>query len=151
MDATSLGDRFVILAISVVYRGCAVPVAWKVLKAEKKHAWKPDWQALLKRFHGLVPKGWTVIVLANCGLYAKWLFEAIVELKWHPFLRVNSQGTFRHKGWYHWVPTMGCRWLGRGIAFKGRKSQLRCTLLGYYESLQICDNSVTKELFMYIK
>ena len=29
------------LAIRVVYRGCAVPVAWKVLKAQEKHAWKP--------------------------------------------------------------------------------------------------------------
>src|SRR4051794_31506349 len=28
MDATTLGDQFVVLAISVVYRGCAVPVAW---------------------------------------------------------------------------------------------------------------------------
>jgi hypothetical protein len=138
MDATSLGDRFVVLAISVVYRGCAVPVAWKVLKAEVKHAWKPEWQALLKRFQGLAPKGWTVIVLADRGLYAKWLFEAIVELKWHPFLRVNSQGTFRREGWYqwkpfsYWVPAKGCRWQGRGIAFKGKKSQLRCTLLGYW-------------------
>ncbi|MDD5268768.1 MAG: hypothetical protein PHO08_16860 [Methylococcales bacterium] len=68
MDTRSLGDRFVALAISDVYRGCAVPVAWKVLKAEAKHAWKPEWQALLKRFHGLVPKGWTVIVLADRGL-----------------------------------------------------------------------------------
>jgi hypothetical protein len=33
-----------------------------------------------------------VIVLADRGLYAKWLFEAIVELNWHPFLRVNTQG-----------------------------------------------------------
>ena len=104
MDATSLGDRFVVLAISAVYRGCAVSVAWKVLKAEEKHAWKPEWQALLKRFQGLVPKGWTVIVLADRGLYAKWLFEAIVELTWHPFLRVNSQGTFGREGWYHWQP-----------------------------------------------
>ena len=67
MDATSLGGRFVVLAISVVYRGCAVPVAWKVLKAEEKHAWKPEWQALLKRFQGLLPEGWTVIVLADRG------------------------------------------------------------------------------------
>jgi hypothetical protein len=57
MDATSLGDLFVVLAISVVYRGCTVPVAWKVLKAEEKHAGKPEWQPLLKRFQGLVPKG----------------------------------------------------------------------------------------------
>jgi hypothetical protein len=53
MDATSSGDRFVVLAISVVYRGCAVPVAWKVLKTEEKQAWQPEWQALLKRFKGL--------------------------------------------------------------------------------------------------
>jgi len=71
MDAASLGSRFVVLAISVVYRGCAVPVAWKVLKAEEKHAWKPEWQALLKQFQGLLPEGWSVIVLADRGLYAK--------------------------------------------------------------------------------
>ena len=79
MDATSLEDRFVVLAISVVYRGCAVPVAWKILKAEEKHAWKPELQALLKRFKGLLPEGWTVIVLADRGLYAKWLFEHTVN------------------------------------------------------------------------
>jgi len=138
MDATSLGSRFVVLAISVVYRGCAVPVAWKVLKAEEKHAWKPEWLALLKQFQGLLPEGWRVIVLADRGLYAKWLFEAIVELKWHPFLRVNSHGSFRPEGWFHWqplscwVPSPGCRWQGRGTAFSGKKSQLRCTLLGYW-------------------
>jgi len=53
---------------------------------------------VVETVHGLVPKGWKVIVLADRGLYAKWLFEAIVELKWHPFLRVNSQGTFRREG-----------------------------------------------------
>lgn len=102
MDATSLGDRFVVVAFSVVYRGCAVPVAWKVLKAQEKHAWKPEWQALLKRFLGLLPESWTVIVLADRGLDAKWLFEVIVELKWHPFLRVNSGGWFRPDNWFHW-------------------------------------------------
>jgi hypothetical protein len=138
MDATSLGDRFVVLVISVVYRGCAVPVAWKVLKAQEKHAWKPEWLALLKQFRGLLPAGWTVIVLADRGLYAKWLFEAIVQLKWHPFLRVNVQGSFRPENWFHWqpfsylVPAKGCRWQGRGTAFSGKKAQLHCTLLGYW-------------------
>src|SRR4051794_17441486 len=31
LDATSLGDRFTVLSIAVVYRGQAIPVAWKVL------------------------------------------------------------------------------------------------------------------------
>jgi hypothetical protein len=30
MDATTLGDRCVVLVISVVERGCALPVAWTV-------------------------------------------------------------------------------------------------------------------------
>ena len=39
LDATTLGQRFVVLAISVLYRGCAIPVAWTVLPAGEKHAW----------------------------------------------------------------------------------------------------------------
>ena len=37
LDATTLGQRFTALAASVLYRGCAVPVAWKVLPAAGKH------------------------------------------------------------------------------------------------------------------
>lgn len=48
LDATTLGQRFVLLGISVVYRGCAVPILWKVLPAAIKHPWKPEWLALLK-------------------------------------------------------------------------------------------------------
>src|SRR5579862_8853016 len=33
LDATSLGDRLTILAVSIVYKGCAVPIAWKILPA----------------------------------------------------------------------------------------------------------------------
>ena len=40
LDATTLGTRFVVLAISVVYRGCAIPVAWVILPAGAKHAWR---------------------------------------------------------------------------------------------------------------
>lgn len=34
MDATTLGERFSVLAISVVYRGCAIQVAWQVVRAD---------------------------------------------------------------------------------------------------------------------
>ena len=33
LDATSLFDCLVVLSISIVYRGTAIPVAWKVLRA----------------------------------------------------------------------------------------------------------------------
>lgn len=40
IDASSLGERFVVLAISIVYRGCAIPVAWVVIKAAEAGSWQ---------------------------------------------------------------------------------------------------------------
>jgi Transposase DDE domain len=139
LDATTLGDRFIVLAVSVLYRGCAVPVAWKVLKAGQKHAWQPEWRTLLGHFRRVVPADWNVIVLADRGLYASWLFEAITALGWHPLLRINhSQGQFRPQGWHHWVPLqslvtrVGQRWQGRGTAFRNFYGRLECTLLAWW-------------------
>ena len=42
LDATTLGTRFTVLAISVVSRGCAMPVAWTMLPANQPHAWRRD-------------------------------------------------------------------------------------------------------------
>jgi hypothetical protein len=42
LDASLLSDRFVVLAISVVYRGIGLPVAWTILPAGKKHAWQRE-------------------------------------------------------------------------------------------------------------
>ena len=64
MDASTLGQRFTVLAISVVYRGCAIPVAWQVVEATRKGAWRPHWQALFDHLQGSVPSDWTVLVLA---------------------------------------------------------------------------------------
>ena len=139
LDASSLGMRFVVLALSVVYRGCAIPVAWIVLPAAKRRAWRPEWLRLLRRVHGVIPKDWTVIVLADRGLYARWLSRRIVRLGWHPFLRLNTGGTFRPEGQQRskplktLVPEPGTSWAGRGTAFSGKPRRLECTLLARWD------------------
>jgi hypothetical protein len=45
LDATSLGERWTILSISVVIRSCAIPLAWKVLGGDEKGSWRPHWEA----------------------------------------------------------------------------------------------------------
>lgn len=140
LDASTLGQRFVVLAISVLYRGCAVPVAWKILPATEKHPWQPEWQALLKHFSTVVPPDWTVIVLADRGLYAKWLYQAIQDLGWHPMLRINQRGMFRPQGRPHPVPltqllpARGLRFASEGTAFQVREAQLKCTLLSCWDA-----------------
>lgn len=95
---------------------------------------------MLRQLRPAVPRGWTVIVLADRGLYARWLFGRIVRLGWHPFLRINTGGTFRPDGsplsrpLTSVVPEVGTQWSGRGTAFKGRGRQLECTLLGRWDA-----------------
>ena len=43
LDVTYLRDRHTILVVSVVYRGCAIPVAWRVLKSNEKGQWHLIW------------------------------------------------------------------------------------------------------------
>jgi Transposase DDE domain len=138
VDASTLGSLFVVLCISVVYRGCAIPVAWKILPATAKGSWQPHWLNLLDKFHGLLGDDWTVVVLADRGLWAKWLFDGIRKLDWHPMLRINRGGRFRPEGWHHFVPLtslaprVGCRWRGRGTAFATKAKQVECTLLVFW-------------------
>ena len=140
LDATTLGDRFAVLAVSVLYRGCAIPVAWAILPATAKGAWKGEWQRLLQHLHATVPATMTVIVLADRGLYARWLFQAIVHLGWHPLLRVNAGGLFRPHGKARWyglatfAATPVASWQGTGTAFKSRP--VACTLLARWEPAQ---------------
>jgi hypothetical protein len=139
IDATALGVRFVVLAASVVYRGGAIPVAWVVLPANTKQAWRRDWLRLLRLLRPASPRHWTVIVLAERGLYAPWLFRRMVRLGWHPFLRINSGGTFRPAGTPGFRPLRTCapqpgtRWRGRGPALHKAGRQLECTLLALWE------------------
>ena len=140
LDATSLGDCLTVLSIGVVYRGQAIPVAWKVLHANVPHPWKPEWITLLRLFAGLVPRGHTVIVMTDRALYARWLYQELVRLGWHPVMRITKLSKFR-KGRSKTtipvtalVPRPGTRWQGQGVAFpKKPERRLECTLLACWE------------------
>ena len=139
MDASTLGQRFTILSISVVVRGCAIPVAWKVVAATRAGAWRPHWIALFERLDGCIPADWTVIVLADRGLYAKWLFTTIQARGWHPYLRINRQGQYCPPGQTTFRPLsqvvtrVGQTWKGVVTCFATKERQLACTLLARWD------------------
>ncbi|HSH01439.1 MAG TPA: endonuclease [Anaerolineae bacterium] len=136
LDATNLNDRFVVLAVSVCYRGIGIPVAWRILPAGQKKQWRREWLRLLRLLWRTVPKEMHVIVLADRGLYGGWLYRRIQRLGWHPFLRINSGGSFRPQEQTRWqaiaklVPPVGHSWLKQGSAFKTKAARItNCTLL----------------------
>jgi hypothetical protein len=139
IEATTLGQRFVVLVVSVVYRGCAIPVAWTVFPATENHAWRGEWLRMLRQVRAVVPRRFFVIVLADRGLDARWLLQRIVRFGWHPLLRINTGGTFRPATRVHYrplrelVPQTGTQWGGTGTAFQGPRRRLNCTRLARWD------------------
>ena len=138
LDPTNLGERFTVLAVSAVYRGGAVPVAWRVLAGGARGSWNEHWKALLGRLRAELGAGWEVLVLSDRGLESRELFGAVTALGWHPLMRAKAAGTCRPDGWVKSWPmgrfaaAVGRRWRGAGVAY-GRESALRCTLLACWD------------------
>lgn len=137
MDATNIGQNFTVLSINVLYRRCAIPIAWKVVKGTEKGSWKPYWLELFQSLQDIVPKDWKVMVTADRGLYADWLFQEIVAVGWHPFLRINHQGQYQSSDSSSWQPlatvvsSTGMSWSGQVICFK--TNPINCTLLARWD------------------
>lgn len=138
LDATNIGSNFTVLSVSVLYRSCGIPIAWCVVKATQPGAWQPHWQQLLQHFEQVLPAEWKVIVCADRGLYADWLYAQILALGWHPFLRINHQGTYRLLSQQQWhslktiVTPESTAWSGQVTCFK--TNPIACTLLARWQA-----------------
>jgi hypothetical protein len=79
-----------------------------------------------------------VLVLADRGLYARWLYQAIKRQEWHPFLRINHQGQYRPPGSARFQPLAGVvrqgepGWSGAVECFASSSCRLQCTLLAQW-------------------
>jgi hypothetical protein len=140
LDATTVGTRLTVWALSVVYRGWAIPVAWTVLAATAQHAWRRERLRMLRLGGRAIPRSWTVLGLAERGWYARWLFRRITRLGWPPFVCITPGGTFRPPGHERGVPLKtlvpapGTPWQGTGIACQGRHRPRHCPLLARWEA-----------------
>lgn len=135
VDVTNLSDRVHVLCVSVVYRSCAIPVAWHIMPGNEKGAWMPHLCGLLHRLAPAIPASMTVLVLMDAGLRSPALWEAAREHGWHPVQRHERGLQFRPTGSqaFHRADTLvtgaGEAWSGTGVAFKTTKVQRPVTLL----------------------
>ena len=139
VDATLLGDTVAVLAVSVLYRGSAIPVAWAVLPANQAGAWMDPILGLLGRLAPAVPADWTVLGLTDRGLWSRRLWDGIRARGWHPLMRVQRSTTFaplgrRRRRAETLIPGPGHAWVGAGTAFKDRPVRRRGTLIVAWEA-----------------
>jgi hypothetical protein len=132
LDVTYLGERFTVLAVSLLYRGSAVPVAWRVLAGNVKGEWHPLWLELLAQLRPALQAYKQVFVLTDRGLYSRRLFDAICDYGWHPLMRLRLQGLYRRPKNKMWRPLSDLArpgsgvWCQRALCFKNEP--LNCTL-----------------------
>jgi hypothetical protein len=80
LDATTLGNRWTVLALGVVVHQHTIPIAWKVVRGNTKGAWLPLCEAMRALLRGALPKSMPVYVLTDRGLWSPELFAAIVRI-----------------------------------------------------------------------
>src|SRR3982750_1982529 len=118
VDATAHREGVVALVVGGPARGSAAPVAWAVLPGDAPGAWMGPILRLLRRSRPAVPPGWTVLVLADRGLWSPRLWRRIRRLGRHPLLRIQRRTTITPDGRERCpagaLVRPGEAWVGRG-------------------------------------
>jgi len=136
LDASNPGDRFVVLAAAVVYRGVGIPVAWRVRPADAKGESRNDIRVtLIERVREALGDDGRVFVPTDRGLESATRFRDRVKADRHPLMRVKAGALFRPAGWARWrrmgtfATREGDRFAARGKAYPWAKEPLACTPL----------------------
>jgi hypothetical protein len=141
IDMTSLGTRWVVVAICVLYRGTAIPIAWQMRPGPGYGPWMPTICALLRTVQPAVPPAVRVLVLTDRGLWSSALWRQIRALGWTPVMRIRPDATFAPQGRPRRLATSlvggpGHAWIGAGTAFKHTHVRRQGTLVVVWETGQ---------------
>jgi hypothetical protein len=123
IDVTSLGTRWVVIAVCVLSRGGAIPVAWHVKPGPGRGEWMPPRLEVLERLAPAVPPTLTVLVLTDRGRWSPRWWRRIKDIGWHPLMRVRPDATFAPLG----GPRRPARTLVPGPGHAGVGAGTACT------------------------
>ena len=141
IDPTTLSDRLCAIVVSAVYRGCAIPVAWLVMPANKKGKWIDPACEPLDSLSVAIPLDMRAIVMTDRGLRSPKLWKKILKLRWHPYMRRCVNTTFRIVGGTR-MPARkllsgpGNSFIGSGTAFRAKSRRLRWTIIVIWDEGQ---------------
>ena len=134
IDPALKGDQTAAIVISVLYRGCAIPVAWSIRRAGWPGSWMDPAAALLRELAPAVPQDMTVIALCDRGISSPKLWSQIRAQGWHPCMRYRKDMTCCAQGGRRlpacaFLSRPDTAWTGQGAAFSSPKAKRPCALL----------------------
>ena len=132
-------DRISAIVISVVYRSCAIPIAWRILPANKPGGWVEPIVEMLRTVSEAVPKGMMVVVMCDRGLRSPRLWDQIRSVGFHPYVRQSINTVFCPDGGTRvrmLVPGPGYAYVGSGTAFRAPGKRRRGTMIVIWDKQQ---------------
>jgi len=90
LDSSVLWEKYVIVRISLIYRGRALPLAWSVLEQGSASVSFVNYAPILEEASRLLPRACQVILLADRGFVDVDLMQRAVRLGWHFTIRAKS-------------------------------------------------------------
>ncbi len=89
LDTTAL-TPFVLIRASLVYRGRAIPLAWRAVRHRSTQVGFEDYQPVLNEVCAIVPPGLVITLLADRGFVHKHLLHYLQQQQWHFRLRLPA-------------------------------------------------------------
>src|SRR5258707_13127959 len=99
LDTTALSP-FVLIRASLVYRGRAIPLAWRAMRHKSTQVSFEAYLPVLKQVHALLPASQLVTLLADRGFVHERLLHTLQKFQWHFRLRLPGD-TLVHLGAHH--------------------------------------------------
>ena len=155
MDGSGVGRGCSALMIHVVYKGRALPLAWRVRQAPKGHFPEELHIALVELISGLIPAGAQVVLLGDGEFDGVRLQQALQQAGWSYACRTATSTVATWTGETFRLDALGaCLKPGRLIELKevyctreayGPIMVLCCWAKGYQEPLYLVSNMATAE------
>lgn len=90
LDTTAL-HPFALIQASLVYRGRAIPLAWRVIHHQSTTVAFEDYHPVLEQVHAILPVGGVITLLADRGFVHQRLLSYLCSRGWHFRLRLMSK------------------------------------------------------------
>jgi hypothetical protein len=98
LDTSLLWDAYCIVRISLIYRGRAIPMVWKVLQQPSSSVAYEAYSDVLDNAMSLLPLPCQVVFLADRGFADTHLMEHLKRLNWHWRIRIKSSFWIYRRG-----------------------------------------------------
>ncbi len=99
LDTSMLWEEYCLIRLSIIYRGRAVPLIWRVIEHQSSSVSLMAYRQLLDKAYQLLPAKTQVVFLADRGFADTSLMDYLSQiLQWHWRIRIKSSFLVCRKG-----------------------------------------------------